>query len=97
MTTRRRLRIAACVALLGSATAPQGHRRAASPSRICSLYNPTWFRKAPFEDPADFAQRWPITHVKNIQTPLMFILGDEDIVGYMDKYLMGKPTATYEP
>jgi dipeptidyl aminopeptidase/acylaminoacyl peptidase len=111
------------------------------------LYNPTWFRKAPFEDPADFAQRSPITHVKNIQTPLMFILGDEDwrtppsaggeqlfralkylkkptvmvrfpdenhelsrsgkpwhrierlqhIVGYMDKYLMGKSVGTYEP
>lgn len=110
------------------------------------LYNPTWFRKAPFEDPADFAQRSPITHVRNIQTPLMFILGDEDwrtppsaggeqlfralkylkkptvmvrfpdeshelsrsgkpwhrierlqhIVGYMDKYLMGKPIGTYE-
>ena len=42
------------------------------------LFNPTWFRKAPFEDPADFAQRSPITHVRNIQTPMMFILGDED-------------------
>jgi dipeptidyl aminopeptidase/acylaminoacyl peptidase len=111
------------------------------------LYNPTWFRKAPFEDAADFAQRSPITHVRNIQTPLMFILGDEDwrtppaaggeqlfralkylkkptvmvrfpdehhelsrsgkpwhrierlqhIVGYMDKYLMGKPAPSYEP
>jgi len=111
------------------------------------LFNPTWFRRAPFEDPADFAQRSPITHVRNIQTPLMFILGDEDwrtppsaggeqlfralkylkkptvmvrfpdenhelsrsgkpwhrierlqhIVGYMDKYLMGKPVPTYEP
>jgi dipeptidyl aminopeptidase/acylaminoacyl peptidase len=110
------------------------------------LFNPTWFRKAPFEDPADFAQRSPITHVRNIQTPLMFILGDEDwrtppsaggeqlfralkylkrptvmvrfpdenhelsragkpwhrverlqhIVGYMDKYLMGKNPGTYE-
>jgi dipeptidyl aminopeptidase/acylaminoacyl peptidase len=109
------------------------------------LYNPTWFRKAPFEDPADFDQRSPITHVKNIQTPLMFILGDEDwrtppaaggeqlfralkylkrptvmvrfpdenhelsrsgkpwhrierlqhIVGWMDKYLLGKNTGTY--
>ena len=28
------------------------------------LFNPTWFRKAPFEDPADFAQRSPITHVE---------------------------------
>jgi dipeptidyl aminopeptidase/acylaminoacyl peptidase len=42
------------------------------------LSNPTWFRQAPFEDPADFAQRSPITHVKNITTPMMFILGDED-------------------
>ena len=42
------------------------------------LATPTWFRKAPFEDPTDFAQRSPITHVKSITTPLMFILGDED-------------------
>ena len=42
------------------------------------LFQPTWFRKAPFQDPADFAQRSPITFVEKIQTPLMFILGDED-------------------
>ena len=42
------------------------------------LFNPTWFQKAPFEDPQDFDKRSPITYVKNIQTPLMFILGDED-------------------
>jgi dipeptidyl aminopeptidase/acylaminoacyl peptidase len=109
------------------------------------LYNPTWFRKAPFQDPAEFAQRSPITYVEKIQTPLMFILGDEDwrtppsaggeqlfralkflkrptvmvrfpdenhdlsrsgkpwhrverlqhIVGWMDKYLMGRNTGTY--
>ncbi len=109
------------------------------------LYNPTWFRKAPFQDPTDFAQRSPLTHVEKIQTPLMFILGDEDwrtppsaggeplfralkylkkptvmvrfpdeshelsrsgkpwhrverlqhIVGWMDKYVMGKNTGTY--
>ena len=28
-----------------------------------TLFTPTWFRKAPFEDPADFATRSPITHV----------------------------------
>jgi dipeptidyl aminopeptidase/acylaminoacyl peptidase len=111
-----------------------------------TLFTPTWFRKAPFEDPADFARRSPITHVAKIQTPLMFILGDEDwrtppaaggedlfralkylkrptvmvrfpgenhelsrsgrpwhrverlqhIVGWFDKYLMGKDTATYD-
>jgi len=43
-----------------------------------TLFTPSWFRKAPFEDPADFARRSPITYVTKIQTPLMFILGDED-------------------
>ncbi len=43
-----------------------------------TLFRPTWFRKPPFEDPADYARRSPITHVARIQTPLMFILGDED-------------------
>jgi len=43
-----------------------------------TLFQPNWFRKAPFEDPADFAQRSPITHVEKIRTPLMFILGEAD-------------------
>jgi dipeptidyl aminopeptidase/acylaminoacyl peptidase len=43
-----------------------------------TLFTPTWFHKAPFEDPAEFAKRSPITYVDRIQTPLMFILGDED-------------------
>jgi dipeptidyl aminopeptidase/acylaminoacyl peptidase len=111
-----------------------------------TLFTPTWFRKPPFEDPADFARRSPITHVAKIQTPLMFILGDEDwrtppaaggeelfralkylkrptvmvrfpgenhelsrsgkpwhrverlqhIVGWFDKWLMGKDSGTYD-
>ena len=111
-----------------------------------SLFTPFWFRKPPFEDPADFARRSPITHVAKIQTPLMFILGDEDwrtppsaggeelfralkylkrptvmvrfpgenhelsrsgkpwhrverlqhIVGWFDKWLLGKDTGTYD-
>jgi dipeptidyl aminopeptidase/acylaminoacyl peptidase len=111
-----------------------------------TLFTPTWFKKAPFEDPADFARRSPITHVARIQTPLMFILGDEDwrtppaaggeelfralkylkrptvmvrfpgenhelsrsgrpwhrverlqhIVGWFDKYLLGKDAGTYD-
>ncbi|MCA1563040.1 MAG: prolyl oligopeptidase family serine peptidase [Acidobacteria bacterium] len=111
-----------------------------------TLFTPSWFRKAPFEDPADFAKRSPITHVAKIQTPLMFILGDEDwrtppaaggedlfralkylkrptvmvrfpgenhelsrsgkpwhrverlqhIVGWFDKWLLGKDVGTYE-
>jgi dipeptidyl aminopeptidase/acylaminoacyl peptidase len=43
-----------------------------------TLFRPTWFRKAPFEDPQDFVRRSPITYVQKIQTPLLFILGDED-------------------
>jgi dipeptidyl aminopeptidase/acylaminoacyl peptidase len=111
-----------------------------------TLFTPTWFRKPPFEDPAEFARRSPITYVAKIQTPLMFILGDEDwrtppaaggeelfralkylkrptvmvrfpgenhelsrsgrpwhrierlqhIVGWFDKYLLGKEAATSE-
>jgi len=43
-----------------------------------TLFTPTWFRKAPFEDPADFAKRSPITYVDRIRTPMLFVLGDED-------------------
>ncbi|HEV7763415.1 MAG TPA: S9 family peptidase [Thermoanaerobaculia bacterium] len=43
-----------------------------------TLFQANWFRKAPFEDPTDFAQRSPITHVEKIKTPLMFILGEAD-------------------
>ncbi|MEO8034404.1 MAG: S9 family peptidase [Acidobacteriota bacterium] len=41
-------------------------------------FHPSWFRKAPWEDPQDYAQRSPITHVANIKTPVMFILGESD-------------------
>src|SRR5258707_12427159 len=43
-----------------------------------SQFTPFWFRKAPWEDPKDFAARSPITHVANVTTPLMLILGDAD-------------------
>ena len=43
-----------------------------------TLFTKTWFHKAPFEDPAEFARRSPITYAAKIQTPMMFILGDED-------------------
>jgi dipeptidyl aminopeptidase/acylaminoacyl peptidase len=43
-----------------------------------TLFQPTWFRKAPWEDPQDFAARSPITHVANVTTPLMLVLGDQD-------------------
>ena len=44
-----------------------------------TLFTPTWFRKAPWEDPADFAARSPITHVAKVKTPLMLVDGDDDL------------------
>ena len=43
-----------------------------------TLFTPTWFRAAPWEDPDDFARRSPITYVKNVTTPMMFIEGEAD-------------------
>ena len=42
------------------------------------LFVPGWFKGAPFDVPEEFRSRSPITYVKNIQTPMMFILGDAD-------------------
>jgi dipeptidyl aminopeptidase/acylaminoacyl peptidase len=43
-----------------------------------TLFRPTWFRAAPWEDPKDFINRSPITYVNNITTPMMFIEGEVD-------------------
>ena len=43
-----------------------------------TLFQPTWFRKPPFDDPQDFTARSPITYINNVKTPMMFILGDAD-------------------
>ena len=43
-----------------------------------TLFQPTWFRKAPFEDPADFKARSPITYIERVKTPMMFIEGEAD-------------------
>ncbi len=43
-----------------------------------TLFQPTWFRGAPWEDPEDFAKRSPITYIKNVTTPMMFIEGEAD-------------------
>lgn len=38
----------------------------------------SWFRGSPWEDPADFAARSPITRVAKVKTPLMLIEGETD-------------------
>lgn len=43
-----------------------------------TLFTPTWFRGAPWEDPQDFVKRSPITYIKNVTTPMMFIEGEVD-------------------
>lgn len=43
-----------------------------------TLFQPTWFKAPPFEDPQDYANRSAITFVKNIHTPVLFVLGEAD-------------------
>ncbi len=43
-----------------------------------TLFQPTWFKAPPFEDPQDYDNRSAITFVKNIHTPVLFVLGESD-------------------
>jgi dipeptidyl aminopeptidase/acylaminoacyl peptidase len=43
-----------------------------------TLFQPTWFRKPPFENPEEYKARSPITYINNVKTPLMLILGEAD-------------------
>jgi len=43
-----------------------------------TLFQPSWFKAPPFDDPQDYVNRSPITYIKNVHTPLMLILGDAD-------------------
>jgi dipeptidyl aminopeptidase/acylaminoacyl peptidase len=43
-----------------------------------TLFQPSWFKKAPFEDLQEYAERSPITHVDRVKTPLMLIEGEVD-------------------
>jgi dipeptidyl aminopeptidase/acylaminoacyl peptidase len=43
-----------------------------------TLFQPTWFKAPPFEDPEDYRARSPITYIKDVKTPLMLILGEAD-------------------
>jgi dipeptidyl aminopeptidase/acylaminoacyl peptidase len=44
-----------------------------------TLFEPTWFRGAPWNEEADFKARSPITYVEKITTPLMLIEGGSDL------------------
>ncbi|HVP55629.1 MAG TPA: S9 family peptidase [Candidatus Eisenbacteria bacterium] len=43
-----------------------------------TLFQPNWFKAPPFDDPQDYIKRSPITYIKSVDTPMMFILGDVD-------------------
>jgi dipeptidyl aminopeptidase/acylaminoacyl peptidase len=43
-----------------------------------TLFQPTWFKAPPFEDPEDYKARSPITYISKVTTPLMLILGETD-------------------
>jgi dipeptidyl aminopeptidase/acylaminoacyl peptidase len=43
-----------------------------------TLFQPTWFKGPPFDDEQEFKARSPITYIKNVKTPMMFILGEAD-------------------
>ena len=43
-----------------------------------TLFQPNWFRAPPFEDSDDYRARSPISYIKNVKTPMMFILGEAD-------------------
>ncbi|HWX55609.1 MAG TPA: S9 family peptidase [Verrucomicrobiae bacterium] len=43
-----------------------------------TLYQPSWFKAPPFQDPQDYVTRSPITYIENVHTPLMLVLGEAD-------------------
>jgi dipeptidyl aminopeptidase/acylaminoacyl peptidase len=43
-----------------------------------TLFQANWFKAPPFQDAADYANRSAITFVKNIHTPILFVLGEAD-------------------
>lgn len=43
-----------------------------------TLFQPTWFKAAPWQDPTDFVNRSAITHIAKVTTPLMLVEGEAD-------------------
>jgi dipeptidyl aminopeptidase/acylaminoacyl peptidase len=44
-----------------------------------TLFQPSWFRSTPFRDPQEFLGRSPVRYADSVTTPLMFILGEQDL------------------
>jgi dipeptidyl aminopeptidase/acylaminoacyl peptidase len=43
-----------------------------------TLFQPTWFRGAPWEQAEDFRARSPLSYIQDVHTPLMLIEGEAD-------------------
>ena len=43
-----------------------------------TLFQPNWFKAPPFDDEQEFKARSPLTYIKNVKTPMMFVLGEAD-------------------
>jgi dipeptidyl aminopeptidase/acylaminoacyl peptidase len=43
-----------------------------------TLFQPSWFKSPPFQDPQDYVNRSPITYIEKVHTPLMLVLGEAD-------------------
>jgi dipeptidyl aminopeptidase/acylaminoacyl peptidase len=43
-----------------------------------TLFQATWFKTPPFDGEEEFKTRSPLTYIKNVKTPMMFILGEMD-------------------
>jgi dipeptidyl aminopeptidase/acylaminoacyl peptidase len=44
-----------------------------------TLFRPSWFRSTPFRDPQEFLARSPVRYADSVTTPIMFVLGEEDL------------------
>src|SRR5207248_11417526 len=42
-------------------------------------FQPSWFRSTPFRGPQEFLVRSPVRYVDSVTTPIMFVLGEEDL------------------
>jgi dipeptidyl aminopeptidase/acylaminoacyl peptidase len=43
-----------------------------------TLFTASWFKKPPFEDPAEYAERSPVTFASRITTPLFIVHSEDD-------------------